>query len=149
MFCLPVLKPLSHPIHILLQVLERLAPELVHDVHVIALARLVQNGLHNLALHVLLDLVRRVSSDPVRHGMYVLPIHKSVEKNGVVAAENEDEVEPALREEIDGVVLQHNASLAHDGLQVIEQLRLTTTKWSDSVFCVLVNDQALELLIPA
>ena len=35
--------------------------------------------------------------------MYVLPIHKSVEKNGVVAAEDEDEVEPALREEIDGV----------------------------------------------
>lgn len=72
--------------------------------------------------------------------MYVLPIHKSVEKNGVVAAEDEDEVEPAFREEIDGVVLQHNASLAHDGLQVIEQLRLTTTKWSDSVFCILVND---------
>lgn len=81
--------------------------------------------------------------------MHTLPVHEAIEKNGVVTTKDEHEVKPALREEIDGVMLQNDSSLAHDRLQVIEQLRLTNTQKNDSFFRVFIHNQALELLIPS
>lgn len=46
-------------------------------------------------------------------------------------------------------MLQHDASLAHNGFQVIEQLRVRNDSDTHSILCILVHDQALELLIPA
>ena len=62
MLLLPILEPLTHASNILLEVLVLVAPQLLDDAGVVALPRLVQNHLHDLALHILLHLVNRIAT---------------------------------------------------------------------------------------
>ena len=81
--------------------------------------------------------------------IYILPIYKSIEKDGIVTAKDKDEVEPALWEEINSMMLQHNSSFAHNRFQVIEQLQLRNTHRNDSIFRIFIHNQALELFVPS
>lgn len=79
----------------------------------------------------------------------IQPLRKSVEENRVIATKHKNQIKPSLREEIDRMMLQNDASLTHDRFQVIEQLRVAKANLPYLVFRVLVNNQTLELLIPS
>jgi hypothetical protein len=89
MVLLPPLHPLSHPLHICIQILDPVALQLHHNLGIVRIPRLLQQHLHNLRIHVFLNLPSRVfaRSKPV------------VEQRGVGAQHN-NEVDPRLGEEV-------------------------------------------------
>ncbi|CBY01050.1 predicted protein [Plenodomus lingam JN3] len=100
----PPLHPPLHPLQIPLDILGTITPQLDHNLLPVGLARLIQQDLHNLAVHVLLELLSLVA-----------PGREPVVEDGGVAAQDDDEVDPALGEEVAGVPVEYVAAGCVEG----------------------------------
>ena len=59
----------------------------------------------------------------VPHATAHAPFCEAIEEDGVIGLEYEDEIEPSLWEEGNGVVLQQHAASAHRVLELVADLR--------------------------
>ncbi|GMR35564.1 hypothetical protein PMAYCL1PPCAC_05759 [Pristionchus mayeri] len=111
----PLRGHLDHLNSVLVHLLDCLRGNLQNHLLLVALPRLVSDRIEDLALNVLPNLLGRIS-----------PCCHPIEQLRVVAAKNDDDVEPAQREEIASVeVDDHAAVLAvHPLLDVVEQFVL-------------------------
>jgi hypothetical protein len=104
MVLLPVLNPLLNPLQIPLHVIRTITPQLLHNLLLVRLARLIQQHLHNLTVHVLIQLLILVTTGG-----------KTIVQNGGVASQDNDEVDPALGEEVARVPVEDVAAFVGEG----------------------------------
>ncbi|KAF1933483.1 Maf/Ham1 [Didymella exigua CBS 183.55] len=103
MVLFPILNPLLNPFQIPLDIIRTIAPQLDDNLLFIRLPRLVKQDLHDLTVHVLVKLLLLVSSRS-----------KAVVKDGRVATQDNDEIDPAFGEQVAGVPVEDAAALLGD-----------------------------------
>mmetsp|Transcript_41964 Transcript_41964/g.139126 ORF Transcript_41964/g.139126 Transcript_41964/m.139126 type:complete len:230 (-) Transcript_41964:26-715(-) len=123
---------LEYPLHVRLERLERVRGELEHDLLRVRLARLIEDHLHDLGLHILGQLLLRVVS----------ALQPRVE-HAVVGAKHNDEVKPPLGEEVRAVEVDDDAAGLHALLQLVEDPVLV-----EHVALVLGVPARVQLLLP-
>ena len=102
--------PLSYSTHIGLHVLHRVTRQLLYDSLVVAVSGRLQHHLHDLTLHVLIDLL-----------IAIVAKHETVIEYFGGTPQNNHQIEETFREYFTGVEIHHLVALLHDRLQVIQQ----------------------------
>ena len=100
----PLFHPLLHPLQVPLNILCTLTPQLHNNLLLVALPCLVKQHLHDLAVHILFQLLVLVAAR----------CETIVQECGV-AAKHDDEVDPAFGEEVAGVPVEDVAACAVEG----------------------------------
>lgn len=113
MILLPILNPLLNPLQIPLHIIRTITPQLLHNLLLIRLARLIQQHLHDLTVHILIQLLILVTTGG-----------KTIVQNGGIASQDDDEVDPALGEEVARVPVEDEAAggVQGEGFEVVEEL---------------------------
>src|SRR4051794_13673961 len=92
---LPLLNPLLDSLNIRLDVVRVLAFQFDYNLLLVALARFFEQYLHDLAVHVLLQL-----------SILVATRGQAIVQDGGIAAKHDDEVDPALGKELAGMKIE-------------------------------------------
>ncbi|KAH7553183.1 hypothetical protein BM1_08156 [Bipolaris maydis] len=110
----PLLHPPLTPLQIRLYILGTLTPQLDHNLLSIRVAGLLEQNLHNLTIHILLELLARVAARS-----------EAVVQDGRVAPQHDDKIDPALGEEVAGVPVEDVAAGRVQGqrFEVVEELQ--------------------------
>ena len=102
-------EPFNDSLYVDLHVLYLLAPQLQSDFGAIAVGHFLGEFTEDLTLNVFLNFV-----------IFVATLLETVEQVGVVTAQEDDQLEPTLGEEVAAVELEDDATLlAHHGLQLV------------------------------
>eukprot|EP00964_Phaeocystis_antarctica_P004090 scaffold2201_cov68-Phaeocystis_antarctica.AAC.2 len=105
----PLLHPLQHALDVGLDVLHSVAAQLDHDLLLVRLARLVEHDLHDLRLHVLRQLLLRVTS----------ALQPRVE-DAVLRPQHKHQVEPPLWKELRSVEVDNEPARLLHLLELVE-----------------------------
>mmetsp|Transcript_1646 Transcript_1646/g.4514 ORF Transcript_1646/g.4514 Transcript_1646/m.4514 type:complete len:233 (-) Transcript_1646:58-756(-) len=114
----PLRNPLLHAQHIAFRIFRRIRWHLMHNLHGVRFAGLLQDDLHDLGLHVLRSLLFRIP-----------PSRQSIKQQFRLGPQHQDQVEPTFGEQFCRMKIRHEAlsrggDLVEDDLECVQQLVL-------------------------